>query len=101
MKNCLLLILVGFLFCFETIYAASIQNNKRFLFSNDQTVNEQPEPEWNTLNFKEIKYETNEFELKPKDLYQRIEECVKKCLSLVNPDKSYRDQCIAKQCDIY
>ena len=95
---CLLLFVVGILFVTSTPIDKTIK--KRFLFS-DEPAEEEPEPDWNTLNFQEIKLDTKEIELKPKDLYSKIQECIEKCMKNVNSDFSIRDNCIAKICDIY
>lgn len=61
------------------------------------------EPDWNNLDYKEINLDTEEKAMKPSEMYAKIEECVKKCLenNSVNPNHSLRDNCIAKNCDIY
>ena len=65
-----------------------------------------PEPDWNSLNYKELNPETKEKSILPNELYAKIEECVKKCLDQKNKSNtrfsfSFRDNCVAKFCDIY
>ncbi|CAF0734695.1 unnamed protein product [Brachionus calyciflorus] len=74
--------------------------SKRFLFSDTPVIDE-PDEDWNSLKFDEIELDTSEIGIKPDDLYLKIKECVQKCMKEVNSDRSYRDNCIAKMCDIY
>ena len=103
-----LIIILFSLFCTvsyltDKCHGASIQMNrtnlKRFLFSND--VKELPELDWNTIKYETLDIKAKEIEMTPKQLYAKIEECVKKCQKIVNSNITSRDQCIAKTCDIY
>lgn len=91
-------------FIIGTVISSPIDNelNKRFFgLMNDQPQIDEPEPDWNASNYKEIKIDAKEIEMKPNELYSKIEDCIQKCMSEVNSDKSYRDNCVAKICDIY
>jgi hypothetical protein len=104
-----LLIILFSLFCTvsyltDKCHGASIQINrsnlKRFLFGGND-VKELPELDWNTIKHETLDIKTKEIEMTPKQLYAKIEECVKKCQKIVNSNITSRDQCIAKTCDIY
>ncbi|RNA09062.1 hypothetical protein BpHYR1_048278 [Brachionus plicatilis] len=93
---------LAFCIFIQSIFTYPIENqlNKRFFgLSDDGPQVDEPEPDW--ANFKEIKIDTKEVEMNPSDLYSKIEDCIKKCMKEVNSDKSYRDNCVAKMCDIY
>lgn len=87
----------------QSVIASPIENNfeKRSFGFDDQPQVDDPEPDWNSFNFEEIKIDAKETEIKPSDLYSQIEDCVQKCMKEVNSDKSYRDNCLAKMCDVY
>ena len=93
-----------FLFCADICFGASIQinriNSKRFLFGNDE-VKEIPELDWNTIKYKTLEIKAKEIKMTPKQLYAKIEECIKKCQKTINSNITSRDQCIAQTCDIY
>jgi hypothetical protein len=80
--------------------------NKRQAFNLFSSLMEEqvelPEVDWETVKSKKIyKLKTKELEMNENQMTKKVEECVKKCLEKINPDKSYRDNCLAKFCDIY
>ena len=93
------------------VHSASLQYEKRqfqnllqsLLGGGDEAKSTSPEPDWNNSGFKELVLETEEKMIKPSDLYAKITECVRKCIDekIVNPNRSLRDNCIAKNCDVY
>jgi hypothetical protein len=87
-------------------FGASVTVKRQFfnlfasMMGEEQT--ELPEINWDNVASKKIvKIKMRELELNEKELFQKVEECVKKCMEKSNPDRSYRDNCIAKFCDIY
>ncbi len=84
---------------------ASFTEKRQFLnlFASimGEEQSELPEIDWRTIIKKSVKLKVKEFEIDEKILFQKVEECVKKCLEKSNPDRLYRDNCIAKLCDIY
>jgi hypothetical protein len=63
---------------------------------------ELPEIDWNTIESKKtFKPRVKELEIDQNGLFEKVKDCVKKCLEQINPDKLYRDTCIAKSCDIF
>lgn len=61
---------------------------------------QEPELDWDTIKFEEITLNTKELDLQPSQLYAKVLECVKNCMQNL-PKNSYRDNCIAKTCEIY
>jgi hypothetical protein len=102
--NLFILILV---FTSNYTFGANVYDGKRQVFNlfaslmgEDQT--ELPEIDWNAITSKKIiKLKMKEIEIDEKELFQKVKECVKKCMEKSRPDRLYRDNCIAKFCDIY
>lgn len=103
MKYTILFLTLLILSFIQSVMSSPIEINleRRFFGFDDQPQVDEPEPDWNSLNFNEIKIDTKEIEMKPNELYSEIEDCVQKCMKEVDSDKSYRDNCLAKMCDVY
>jgi len=108
---CFTLLLISF-----NVESASIETKRQLLsvlqslFGGGSQVESStlPEPDWSSLNYKELNPETKEKNISPEELYAKVEECVKKCLDQKNNKSntklfsfSFRDNCVAKFCDIY
>jgi hypothetical protein len=83
-----------------TIDIEKAKESKRFLFGSDEVV-EKPELDWDTIQSVTVNVNVKEIEMIPKDFYKKVEECIEKCMKSINSDRSARDQCVAKTCDIY
>jgi cell shape-determining protein MreC len=96
---------------YEKIHSNDISKQRRQfagsfqkLFFGDDTKeenNELPEVDWNKLNVEHIQMKASEVLFTSMDMNEILFDCVEKCLKIVNPDRSWRDKCIAKTCDIY
>lgn len=58
-----------------------------------------PEINWDSVDYKQIDLKTKEIMLTPTELYAQIDKCVEECMQ--KRPSMYRDNCIAKHCDIY
>jgi hypothetical protein len=86
--------------CFWALSEAASLRHKRFLFGSDE-VEELPELDWNTVKFQEVNFNAKEENFGQNQLFEKVLECVKKCMQTINSDVDFRDKCIAKVCDIY
>jgi len=94
-----LFVLIALAICCVLSEAASFRR-KRFLFGSDE-VQELPELDWNTVKFQEMNFNAKEENIDQNQLFDKVLECVKKCMQTINSDVEFRDKCIAKVCDIY
>lgn len=66
---------------------------------NHKANKPKPEIDWDSVAHKQIDLKTKEIMLTPTGLYAKIDKCVEECMQ--KGHSMYRDNCIAKHCDIY
>ena len=57
-------------------------------------------PDYSDLSFEEINIETNEISLSLDEWYSNIYDCIKKCQEM-NPNETYKSNCVQKICEFY
>ena len=65
----------------------------------EESMKTKPKIDWDTQSYKQMNIKTKEINLTPAQLYAKIDKCVEECMH--NRHSTYRDNCIAKHCDIY
>ena len=80
-------------FAFLGVFKHSVHHKE------EESMKTKPKIDWDTQSYKQMNIKTKEINLTPAQLYAKIDKCVEECMH--NRHSTYRDNCIAKHCDIY